>query len=382
MDFAWSAEQQGYRDAVARFAREELEDDVVRRDAAGEFAASAWERCAAFGLHGLPVPQEYGGVLADPLTIVAGLEGLGYGCRDNGLLFALNVQLWLCEVPLVRFGTADQKRRYLPDLCRGMIAAHAMTEPGSGSDASSLATTAVRRGDGYLLNGAKTLATNAPRADLFIVFAATERSSGFGRISAFLVHRSDPGVSIGPPVATMGLRTAQIGDVSFVDVPLAKDRMLGRPGGGMAVFMTTMEWARGFLPASGLGTMQRQLERCVDYAKDRRQFGQPIGKFQSVSNRLVDMKLRLETGRLLLHELAWRRSAGLASARDPDSALVKLYVSECLLESSLDAVQVHGGQGYLCDWELERDVRDAVAGRIYAGTSEMQRSIVARHLGF
>jgi len=381
VDFEWSSEQKEYHDAVVQFAQEEIDDDVITRDAEGSFPTGAWQQCAAFGIHGLPLPEEYGGVGAGPLTIVAGLEGLGYGCRDNGLIFALNVQLWLCEMPILRFGTADQKKRYLPDLCQGMVAAHAMTEPGSGSDASSLATTAALQGDEYVLNGTKTLVTNGPRAELFIVFAATEGGAGFGRISAFMVQRSDPGVSIGPAVPTMGLRTAQIGDVSFVDVHLPRDRMLGRPGGGMAVFMTTMEWARGFLLAGALGTMRRQLERCVAHAKERRQFGRPIGEFQSVSNKIVDMKVRLETGRLLLYQLAWRRSAGRASVRDPDSALVKLYLSECLLASSLDAVQVHGGHGYLREVELERDVRDAVASRIYAGTSEMQRSIVARSLG-
>jgi len=355
VDFEWSPEQRAFSEAVARFARDELDDDVVRRDAERTFASSAWERCTAFGIQGLPLPEEYGGGGADPLTIVAGLESLGYGCRDNGLVFALNVHMWLCEMPILRFGTTEQKQRYLPQLCRGTMAACAMTEPGSGSDASGLATTADRQGDEYVITGTKTLVTNAPGADLFIVFAATAPGAGFGRVSAFLVHRSDPGVSIGPSVATMGLRTAQIGDVDLVDVRVGRDRLLGRPGGGMAVFMTTMEWARGFLLAGALGTMRRQLERCVTHAKERRQFGRPIGEFQSVSNRIVDMSVRLETGRLLLYQLAWRRSAGLTSGRNADSALVKLYLSESLLASSLDAVQVHGGLGYLSDSEIERE---------------------------
>src|SRR5580765_227752 len=207
MDFDLTPEQRQFRDAVAEFARRELNKDVAERDRAGSFSRSAWERCAGFGLQGLPVPEDYGGSGADATTVIAALEGLGYGCTDNGLIFSLNAQMWSCEIPLVTFGTEDQKRAYLPRLCDGsLIAGHCMSEPGSGSDAFSLATHAQADGDGYVLNGSKTFVTNAPESGLFLVFATTDRARGIGGLCAFLVERDTPGLTLGASISKMGLR--------------------------------------------------------------------------------------------------------------------------------------------------------------------------------
>jgi alkylation response protein AidB-like acyl-CoA dehydrogenase len=384
MEFDWTEEQAALRDSVRRFAERELSADVIARDQAGEFPRDAWKKCAEFGIQGLAVPDEYGGSGADILSVIVAMEALGYGCPDNGLLFALNAQMWACQYPILRFGNEEQKRRFLPGLCDGsIIAAHGMTEPEAGSDAGALTTTARREegADGvrYLLDGSKTFVTSAPVADVFLVFASTDASRRFAGVSAFLVERGTPGLTVGPPLHKMGLRTSPMSELFFESCPVPADNLLGRPGSGMMMFHTAMERERSVILASTIGSAERTLERTLDHARERRQFGQPIGKFQAVSHRLVDMKLRLETARLLLYRLGW-----LIDRDRPvslDSALVKLYLSECFLASSLDALQVFGGYGYMEEYEIERQVRDAIGSRLYSGTSEIQRNLAARFMG-
>ena len=379
MDFSLTPEQLAYQEAVAGFAAQ-LPDDVVERDAGAVFSRESWRRCAEFGLQGLPVPEEYGGAGADALTLAVALEALGYACKDNGLIFSLNAQLWACALPLVRFGSEEQKRRYLPALCDGSsIAAQAMSEPGSGSDAFGLTTAAQPRDRGYVLSGSKTFVTNAPAADLFLIYATTDAAQGFAGVNAFLVERGTPGLDVGQPLGKMGLRTSPMSELFLDSCEVGDESLLGRPGAGMAVFNLAMLWERSLILAGSIGAMRRQLERCIDYAKERRQFGKPIADFQAVSHRIVEMRLRLDAARLLLYRLAWSLGRGEATALD--SALVKLYVSESYVQSSLDALQIFGGYGYMTEYELEREVRDAIATRIHSGTSEMQRNIVARHLG-
>jgi alkylation response protein AidB-like acyl-CoA dehydrogenase len=380
MDFAWSPEQDALYDEIVRFAVRELNDDVIARDAESSFSHEAWKKCAAIGIQGLPVPHEWGGADVDALTVIHALEALGYGCRDNGLIFSLNAQMWSCETPLVRFGTDEQKRRYLPGLCDGsLIGVQCMTEPDSGSDAFGMRMTAERVDGGYVLNGTKTFITNAPIADVFVVFASTDRRLGFAGISAFVVDRETPGVSVGAPFHKMGLRTSPMSEVVFEDCRIPYSGLLGPEGGGAVIFKHSMEWERSCILASAVGSMQRQLEDSVAYAKTRRTFGQPIGKNQAVSHSIVEMKLRLETSRLLLYRLGWLKQQGKPAPLE--SALVKLHLSESYLRSSTDALQVHGGYGYLTESQLEREVRDAVASRIYSGTSDIQRNLVASHLG-
>jgi alkylation response protein AidB-like acyl-CoA dehydrogenase len=374
-------EQRALRESIIGFAQGELNHELERRDREGSFSREAWVKCARMGLLALPVPQRYGGLEASATTIAAALEGLGYGCADNGLIFSLNAQMWACQHPIVRFGSEDQKERYLPRLCDGsLMAAHGMTEPGSGSDAFSLTTTATpTAGGGWVLGGSKTFVTNAYESDLFVVFATTDRRLGFAGLSAFLVERDTPGLEVGKPFSKMGLRTSHLTEVFFADCEVPGEAMLGEPGAGMAIFNASMRWERGLILAGSVGTMRRQLERCVQYAREREQFGQPIGSFQAVGHRIADMKLRLETAHLMLYRMAALLDAGTAT--DLDAALTKLHLSESLVQSSLDAVQIHGGYGYVTETGLERDVRDALGGRIYSGTSEMQRNVIARQLG-
>ena len=379
MDIGLTEELLQYRDEVVRFAQNELNDDVIGRDADSAFSRDAWKKCAAFGLQGLPLPETYGGSNADAVTIMIAMEALGYGCKDNGLIFSLNAQMWSCEIPIMTFGTDEQKSRYLPGLCDGsLIGVQGMTEPGSGSDAFALATTATRSGDRYVLNGTKTFITNAPVADVFVIFASTDPALGFAGISAFLVDRDTPGLTVGRPFHKMGLRTSPMSELAFADCEVPAEKMIGRPGAGMAIFNSSMDWERSFILGSAVGSMQRQLERCVAYAQERKQFGRPIGDFQAVSHTIVDMRVRVETSRLLLRNLAALKTKGASTVAE--SAMAKLYVSECFVQTSLDALQIHGGYGYMTEYELERDVRDAIAGRIYSGTSQIQRNIIARHM--
>jgi alkylation response protein AidB-like acyl-CoA dehydrogenase len=380
MDFAWSAEQLALRDAVLDFGRRALQDDVSERDRTAAFSRELWARCAEFGVQGLPFPEFYGGRGLDIMSTVLAFEALGYACGDNGLLFGLNAQMWSVQMPIFRFGTEDQKQKYLPRLCDGsLIGAHGMTEADSGSDAFSLRTTAELRGDRYVVNGSKMFVSNAPVADVFVVFASVDPRKGVLGLTCLLIDRDTPGFRVSRPIGKMGLRTSPMAELVFDDCAVPVENRLGKEGRGASIFDDSMEWERSCILAPFLGTMQRQLETCLHHAKQRRQFGKRIGDFQAVSGRLVEMKVRLETGRLLLYRAAWAKQHGLPAAGD--AAMAKLYLAEAALQSSLDAVQIHGGYGFTTEYDFERQVRDAVGGRLYSGTSEIQAAIIARTLG-
>jgi len=380
MEFSLSAEQRELKEAAVAFARAKLDHDLAKREEAGEFPVEAWRACARFGVQGLPVPVELGGGGSDVLTTVLVMEALGYGCRDNGLIFSLNAQMWSLELPLVKFGTPAQQRAYLPGLVSGeLIGVHAMTEPESGSDAFSMRTRAERRGDDYLLNGTKLYITNAPVADVVLVFAVDPGRPRPGNISAFLVDKGTPGFTVSRSLEKMGLRTSPMGEVVLADCLVPAGQRLGPEGAGMAIFNSSMGWERSCILASALGAMQRQLEACVGYARQRKQFGQAIGKFQAVSGKVADMYLRLEAARLLVYRAAWLAGQGRPSVAE--AAAAKLFTSEAWVASSLDAIQIHGAYGYMKEAGIERDLRDAVAGTIYSGTSEIQRVILSRMLG-
>jgi alkylation response protein AidB-like acyl-CoA dehydrogenase len=379
MDFGFTDEQVAIRSGIVEFAANELNSDIITRDEEGVFSRENWRKCAAFGIPGLPFPEQYGGSGADIVTTMLAMEGLGYGCKDSGLIFGMNAQMWSVQMPIWEFGTEEQRRKYLPRLCSGeIIGGHGMTEPDSGSDAFSLGATAVRQGDRYVLNGSKTFVTNAPVADVFVVFANTGEAKGVLGISAFIVERDAPGFRVGKKIGKMGLRTSPMAEIVMEDCAVPEASLLGRERLGARIFNSSMAWERSCILAGNLGAMERQLETCIRYANQRRQFNSPIGKFQSVSNRIVDMKMRLEASRLLLYKVAWAHQQGRDCTLD--AALAKLFISEAGVQSSLDAIQVHGGYGYTTEYEVERDLRDAIGGRLYSGTSEIQRNIIARML--
>uniref|UniRef100_A0A832IAA5 Acyl-CoA dehydrogenase n=1 Tax=Eiseniibacteriota bacterium TaxID=2212470 RepID=A0A832IAA5_UNCEI len=381
MDFTHTPEQRELYAAIRDFARDELNHDLEARDHAGTFPRELWRRCAEFGLLGLPVPAAYGGQGQDLLTTTIAMEALGHGCRDNGLVFSLNAQMWAVQMPLVHYGSEEQKRAWLPKLVAGeAIGAHAITEPGAGSDVFSLAARAEPVAGGYRLNGRKTFSTNAPIADVALAFAYLERGDGRPRaLTAFLVPRGTPGVTFSEPIPKMGLRTSPMGDVVLEDCVVPESARLGPEGAGMRIFNSAMEWERACIFAGHLGAMQRLMEDCIAYAKQRRQFGQPIAKFESVAGRIADMKVAIDAGRFLLYRVGWLAGQGRNAVLE--AAVAKLFVSETHVKAALDALQLHGGYGYTKEYPIEREVRDALSGTLYSGTSEMQRRIIARCLG-
>jgi hypothetical protein len=380
MDFSWSAEQKELLDAVQRFAAQQLAGSVIEGDREAHFDHEGWKKCGEFGIQGLPAPPEYGGLGADALTTVGALERLGFGCKDNGLIFSINAHLWTVVMPLATAGSEEQKRQYLPRLCNGSwIGANAMSEPNSGSDAFSLSTTARRDGSKYLLNGSKTFVTNGPVADLFAVYATVDKSKGQHGVCGFLVERNSPGLTVGRKLDKMGLRGSPMAEIFFENCEVPAENRLGEEGGGSFLFSRSMTWERGCILASAVGSMQRVLDLCVRYARTRRQFGQNIGKFQQVAGKIVDMKLRLETARLLLYHGAWVRTKGQSGFLE--ASMAKLHISDSWVKSCEDALQIHGGYGYMVEYEIERELRDALGSRLYSGTSEIQRNLIASMLG-
>jgi alkylation response protein AidB-like acyl-CoA dehydrogenase len=372
--------QQELQEGAITFAGSAFGAGMIERDREEQFDRDGWRRCAEFGLLGMPVPQEYEGLGLGLSELLAVMEGLGYGMRDQGLLFSINAHLWTNTLPILTYGTDLQRRQYLPGLCNGdMVGANAASEPGAGSDVFSMRTRAEKRAGGYVLNGQKTFVTNATVADLFVAYATIDPALGAMGVTAFIVERGTPGVTLGRKLHKMGLRTSPMAEVVFEDCFIPESCRLGREGRGVEVFESSMEWERGCILASSLGLMRRQLETCLAHARTRKQFGQPIGKFQSVANRLVDMKVRLDTCRPLVYRIGWLKDRKKKAALE--AAMAKLYVSDCFVKSSLDAVQIFGGYGYMTEQEVERDVRDAVGSSLYSGTSEIQRNIIARCMG-
>jgi alkylation response protein AidB-like acyl-CoA dehydrogenase len=380
MDLELSEEQQQLQNAAIEFAQSELNDDVIQRDRDEAFSFEGWKKCARFGAMGLPVPSEYGGMGLGITEVIAVMEGLGYGAWDHGLLFSINAHLWTNSLPILVYGTEEQRRKYLPGLCNGdLIGANGASEPEAGSDVFAMRTRAERRGDCYVLNGTKAFVSNAPVANLFVVYATLDPRLGSMGITAFLVERETPGLKVTRRLEKMGLRTSPMAEVVLDNCTVPAANRLGREGRGVAVFESSMEWERGCILANYLGLMRKQLEGCVEHVRSRKQFGQPIGKFQSVANRIVNMKVRLDTCRPLVYRIGSLKKRNKPAVLE--SSVAKLYVSESLVSSSQDALQIYGGYGYMVEQGVERELRDAFGSILYSGTSDIQRNIIAKCLG-
>lgn len=381
MDFSLTEEQEFLRQDIRDFAASELADDVIDRDLKNEFSAELWRRSAAKGLTGLPAPEEYGGAGFDPLTTALSMEALGYGCPDGGLVFSIGAHLFTCVVPIWKFGTEEQKRRYLPLLCSGeLIGANGMTELESGSDAYAMKTRAVKADGGFRINGGKMFITNSPVADLVVVYAITDERKGyFGGITAFLVDADTPGFTAAQSFKKMGLRTSPVGELIFDDMFVPESAVLGRVGAGAMIFNAVMDWERICLFASHVGQTERTLEIAVEHARNRQQSGRPIGQYQAISHRLTELKTRLEAARLLVYRSAWKidRERGVSM----DAAMAKNLVAELFVDTSLAAVQTLGGYGYMTEYDVERTLRDAISAPIYSGTTEIQNNVIARWMG-
>src|SRR5688500_18046019 len=362
------------REQISRFASTELRDGESRAAAEGSFPVEKWRKCGEMRLQGLPVPESLGGAGLDPLSTAIALEALGYGCRDGGLVFSICAHLLACVVPVWKHGSPSQHERYLRGFCDGtLIAANAMTEPDTGSDAFAMKSRAVPDGDGFRITGRKVFCSNGPVADVAVTYALTDASKGYhGGVSCFLVRKGTAGFSVGQKFEKLGLRASPISEMVYDNVFVPRQDVLGPVGGGGSMFAQSMDWERALLGASHLGTMQRLLEQAVEYSRTRRQYGHPIAKFQAISHRVADMKVRLEAARWMVYRAASRldraRDAGL------DASMAKLFVSESLLESAHDLVRILGGYGFTTEYEAERTLRDAVGGTIYSGTSDIQRN--------
>lgn len=382
MDFSIPEEAQALKRDFIQFGQETIAPSSAERDRTEVFDRKMWSACAEAGVFQLAATKPYGGrhEQIDLLEALIAIEGLGYGSRDAGFLLALNAQMWTVQVPLQDFGTEEQKRKFLTKAVSGeWIGVHALTEPETGSDAYSLQMAATPVEGGYRLNGTKHLITLGPVSDFALVFASTNPKLGKWGISAFLVEKGTPGYQQSPTRSKMGLRTVPIGELTFTDCFVPEGNRLGKEGVGFSICNHSLEYDRCCMLAGNLGAMEYQLEQSIDVVKNRKQFGQPIGKFQSVSNRIAEMKLRLETSRLLLYKVAWLKTQNKNALLE--TAMVKLQLGESYVESSLDAIRNLGGRGYLSEYGIERDLRDSVGGILYAGTSDIQRNIIAQLLG-
>ena len=375
MEFGWSEEQESLRRGAVEFASGRLIDGVIERDRGDEFSRELWDACAEFGLQGLMIPEQWQGTGHDLLTAVAILEGTGYGALDNGLVFSVTAHAASCAGPLCAFGSEEQRDEWLPRLADGSrIGATGITEPNSGSNVFALETTAVEEDGGWRLDGSKTFVTNAPVADLFIVYARTG-GSGFAGISCFLIPRDAVGLEVGPSLEKMGLRTSPMSQIFLENCRVPASAVLGKVGSGAMIFNHTMDLERLLVMAPAVGVMERILERCVDHALQRNTGPVAIGKHQSIAHRIAEMELQLESARLHLYRAAWLRTTRGSATRE--SALAKLAISEAYVEICRSALQIFGGYGYMVEYEIERELRDALATTLYVGTSEIQRNLIA-----
>jgi alkylation response protein AidB-like acyl-CoA dehydrogenase len=381
MDFSYTPEQQLLREEIVAFTRATLNAGMIERDRNQVFPRDLWGACGTMGLLGLPAPEQYGGSGLDPVSCAIALEAFGYGCTDHGLVFSVCAHIMTSVIALSKFGTDAQKRRYLPGLCDGtLIGVHAMTESDSGSDPFAMRARAVKDGDGWRISGSKTFVSNGVEAQVIVVFAVTDPATRFhGGVTAFVVDRDTAGVSAGRKIEKMGLRTSPFGELSFDDVWVPDEAVVGGVGAGAGVFTHAMDWERTCLFAAHVGQMERLMEQAIAYARTRQSGGKAIGKYQAVSHKIADMKVRVEAARLLTYQAASKleKTRGVSL----DASISKLFVSEALVETARDAVQIFGGYGYTTEYEVERALRDAVGATIYSGTSEVQRNIIAAWLG-
>lgn len=367
---------------ASKWAERNLSDnDLVQRDLDCTFDEPGWQKMADAGLLGLLVDEEFGGAGLDLCSALLTIEGIGHGGRDDGLTFALSSQVLTMQLTLDRFGTDAQREEWLPRLIEGEAkGAFCMTEPEAGSDSYSLTTTATPIEDGgYSITGEKAWVTMGPVADLFIVFATVDPALGRWGISAFLVPATTPGLTVGPNRPKMGMRTTPFANVTFEACVVPAEARLGNEGAGASIFSSAMEAERAFLLAGAVGNLERTIDDTITYAREREQFGQPIGAFQAVAHAIADMKVGHETARTLLYKAAALQQTGSPSMMA--AAVAKLAVSESALEAARQAIEVHGARGYVSEFEIERDLRNTVGGVIYGGTSSIQRNIIGRLLG-
>jgi len=380
MEFSFTQEQLMFRDVVKRFAAKEIVPRVRHHDLHAEFDFESFRKLGEFGLLGLHLPEEYGGSGSDVVTATLAGEALAEAGVDAGLTLALGAHTYLCADTIFRHGNEAQRETYVADLAAGRrIGCMALTEPNAGSDVASLTAWAEKKGDRYILNGTKIFITNGPIAEVVVVYARTRKDAGHAGISAFIVEKGTSGYSTGKKLDKLGVRSSQTSELFFEDCEIPEENLLGREGTGFLMAMQTVEWDRSALLGPVVGGMTFVLNKCIEYARERRQFGHPIGDFPAIRLKLANMKIFIEAARSLIYRIAWYKDQG-RPLNHLEGAIAKLFVGDWSLGPANDAVILHGGYGFCHEYDVERFLRDSRLFPIGGGTSEIQKRIISKML--
>ncbi len=377
MNLELTAEHRAIREMVRDFAEKEIAPGAARHDRTREFPYENVRKCAALNLLGAMVSEEFGGSGLDTISYTLIVEELSRACASTGVIVSVNNSLF-CH-PVEKFGSEDQKRRFLLPHAKGeKLGCFCLSEPGAGSDAGNQQTTAVRKGDGYVLNGTKNFITNGVAADSALVFAATDKAKGHHGISAFIVEKGTPGFRLGKDEVKLGITCSGSVEMVFEDCRVGASNLLGEEGMGFKIAMNTLDGGRIGIAAQAVGLARACLEESTRYAKQRKAFGKAIAEFQAIQFMLADMATEVDAARLLTHRAAWTKDQG--GRFSLEAAQAKLFASEVAMRSAVKAVQIFGGYGYMNDYPVERYFRDAKITEIYEGTSEIQRLVIAASL--
>ena len=377
MDFSLTKQEKLFLQMIREFAEKEVKPLAAEVDEQERFPLETVGKMAKIGLMGIPVPKEYGGAGSTNQMYTMAVEELSRVCATTGVIVSAHTSL--CVAPIMEHGTEEQKKKYLPKLASGQwLGAFGLTEPNAGTDASAQQTVATPDGDGYIINGTKIFITNAEYADVFIIFAMTDKSLGTKGITAFILEKGMKGFSIGKKELKMGIRGSATCELIFEDVRVSKDQVLGKIGGGFGIAMKTLDGGRIGIASQALGIAQGALDETVKYTKERKQFKRAIAQFQNTQFQLADMKTKVEAARLLVRSAAYKKDMKLPYSAD--AAMAKLFAAETSMEVTTKAVQLHGGYGYTREYPVERMMRDAKITEIYEGTSEVQRMVISANL--
>lgn len=377
MNFLLTEEQDMIRKMVRDFAKNEVAPTAAERDEEERFDRGIFDMMGELGLTGIPWPEEYGGIGSDYVSYAIAVEELSRVCASVGV--TLSAHTSLAGWPVYKFGTEEQKQKFLRPMAEGKkMGAYGLTEPGAGSDVSSMKTTAKLDGDDYILNGSKIFITNGGEAEIYIVFAVTQPELKHKGVSAFIVEKGTPGFSFGKKEKKLGIRSSPTLEIIFDNCRVPKENLLGKEGEGFKIAMMTLDGGRNGIAAQAVGIAQGALDAAVDYAKERKQFGKPIAAQQGLAFKIADMATKIEASRLLTYQAAWRESEGLSYGKE--SAMSKLFAGDTAMEVAIEAVQVFGGYGYTKDYPVERFMRDAKITQIYEGTNEIQRLVISKML--
>lgn len=377
MDLRFTEEQEMMRKMVRDFANEQIAPFVEIMEETDQFPRPIVDKMAELGLMGIPIPEEYGGSDMDFISYILAINEISKVSATVGVI--LSVHTSVGTNPILYFGTEEQKQKYVPKLASGQyLGAFGLTEPSAGSDAASLRTTAVKKGDHYVLNGSKIFITNAGEADTYIVFAVSNPELGVKGISAFIVEKDTLGFSVGKKEKKMGLHGSNTNELILDNALVPVENLLGKEGEGFKIAMSNLDVGRIGIAAQALGIAEAALEAATNYAKERKQFGRPIGTQQGLAFKLADMATKVEAAKLLVYRAAHLRQEGLPCGRE--ASMAKLFASRTAVEVAIEAVQVFGGYGYTKDYPVERYFRDAKITEIYEGTSEIQRVVISKSL--